>query len=69
MKILRTNILKNGQISMRVVLDANEIIQCIKPNLYYKLRGKFSDIVPSHAFENPRPVYWCDSSQEWVSVK
>ena len=68
MKILNTKILKNGQTLMQITVEPNEIIQCIRDNSYYKLRGPIDDVVASHFLCDPYPVYWCSIRQEWVSA-
>ena len=67
MKILRERTNKHGKREVVVELDADEHIQAIKEDAFYKTGYPVEEVVGGHVILDSVQVTWCSASQEWVS--
>jgi hypothetical protein len=67
MKILRERINKHGKREVVVELNADEHIQAIKEDAFYKTGYPQEEVVQGHIILDSVQVTWCSIGQEWVS--
>lgn len=66
MNVISHVINKQGKQRITVVIEADEQLIAINPDLFYKLGYPIEDVMQGHILAESVPVVWCSIEQKWI---